>query len=562
MNISTIAPLLLFSLLPAALSGCSKNRTPELSITSSSAQNFGANSIKLTDVAVDVGVNFKCENGEGAKKYSILETVGSGLGWLDFDSDGIDDLLIAGGGKFQDAAVLGMAPSLFRGGAGVFQRIALDSFLSSNNDLPYSHGVLVADYNNDGFEDALITGYDRLLLLRNNGDGTFTDIAEFSLPSHPDWTTGAAWGDFDRDGTLDLYCVGYVDWSMTNNPECFMGKQSVCSPIQFDGLKDELLISDGAGNFRRRPLQSPSDGKGLGAMAADIDRDGDIDVYVANDTTPNFLLNNDGTGNLTDMALESGTSFGLDGDSDGSMGIDLADYNRDGNFDLWVTNFEGQSFALYENRGSSFFQHSSIRLGLTSVGPSYVGFGTNFIDLNSDGFQDLICTNGHVTRRSSNAPLRQLPLAFANHQGKTFENVRTATGYLANPHRGRGLASCDYDRDGDMDIAISHINDPVALLRNDSDKSFEHWVGIQLVGRESPRTPIGTLVTVSAADIRQEFQLKSGNSYLSSSSTQILCHVPKSEKANVEIVWPSGRHQSLKLTTQSWHTVIEPNGGH
>ena len=511
--------------------------------------------IRLTDVASEMGVSFECRNGEEVGLFSILETVGSGLGWVDFDKDGRFDLFIAGGGTFDvnHRKCRGESPGLFQNMTGSFRAIG-QAFDPKGASQIYTHGVHVADYDNDGFEDVLLTGYDGCMLLCNHGDGTFGCRKLSYEPFSDLWNTGAAWGDFNKDGALDIYLTNYVDWSFSNNPPCYMGSQTVCSPIQFDALPDVLMLSDGSGSFVAQAMDAAkTPGKGLGACAADMDQDGDLDIYVANDTTPNFMLENDGAGGLSEKGLQSGTAFGLRGGSDGSMGLSVGDIDRDGEFDLWVTNFEGQSFALYRNVGEMLFQHRSSQLGISSVGAVYVGFGTDLVDLDGDGFKEILCANGHVTANSTNSSLRQVPLLFCK-AGVRFRALRVE-GYLSEVHRGRGLATSDFDNDGDLDVAISHVNEPVALLKNETPQ-LKDWTSIQLVGRESPRTPIGAIVAVGE-DIDQ---LVSGSSYLSSHDQRLVFALDtKAGEVTAKISWPSGIEQEVTLPNSRNTIVVEPS---
>jgi hypothetical protein len=301
-------------------------------------------------------------------------------------------------------------------------------------------------------------------------------------------------------------------------------------------------------------------GKGLGVVAADLDQDGDLDYYVANDTTPNFLYRNDGHGHFQEIGLVSGTAFGETGEAEGSMGADVGDFNNDGLPDLWVANFENQSFALYRNEGDCQFQHVSAITGITAVGALYVGFGTSFLDFDLDGDEDLFATNGHVMYYSTNAPLRQKPLLFENLAGRRFVNVADLAGeYTSSPHLGRGVACGDLDRDGAPDLVVSHTNEPVALLRNDS-QPVGSWLRIRLVGTSSHRDAVGARVTIVAGGRSFTRQLKGGSSYLSSSANELLFGLVRAKSVDsIRVFWLGGMTQVIDpLPVNSFRTVCEP----
>ncbi|MCA9070658.1 MAG: CRTAC1 family protein, partial [Planctomycetaceae bacterium] len=419
--------------------------------------------------------------------------------------------------------------------------------------------------DNDGFPDFLVTGYGGLRFFHNLGDGTFEEVSQSAGLTDTLWSSSAAWGDLNGDGVLDLYVAHYVNWSWENHPVCrgYRTPRDVCSPQQFAPLPDTVYLSQGDGTFREatKEMGLRSDGKGLGVLMADLDLDGRIDVYVGNDTVPNFLYRNTKNGKLEDESLTSGASRNSRGLPDGSMGVDVGDYNRDGRPDLWVANYENETFALYRNEGDGFFQHVSQAMGVTAVGQLAVGWGTVFADFDLDGDEDLFTSNGHVVRYPHNVPVNQPPFLFENMAGEHFVNVAPSAGdYLKAPHRGRGLAAGDLDRDGDWDLVISHQNEPVSLLSNESPTAKNHWLTIHLTGVISNRDAVGTRVTLQTANGEFSRQRKGGGSYASTHAPDLHFGLGTSEHIERLVVhWPSGRLTELENLSADQHLdLVEP----
>lgn len=521
---------------------------------------------RFIDRAEQAGLNFTYRNGQEAGHFAILESLGGGAGVVDFDGDGRMDVFLPGGGEFgEDGSISGRPPGLYRG-VGDWRYVAATEPAGVDQAPWYSHGAAVTDFDHDGFPDILVTGYGGLLLFRNDGDGTFHEAGRESGLTDSLWGSSAAWGDLTGDGNPDLYVAHYVNWSFGNDPFCPgpEGKRDVCPPRGFEPLPDELFVSNGDGTFREASREAGlrEDGKGLGVLMADVDLDGDLDVYVANDTVENFLYLNDGSGHLDEQSLMTGTGLGQAGTPDGSMGVDLGDYNLDGLPDLWVANYERESFALYRNVGHGVFLHSSHAAGVTAVGAQFVGWGTLFFDFDHDGDEDVFVSNGHVIRNPKAAPLRQMPLLFQNEAGR-FQNVAPiAGGYTSSPHMGRGVAAGDLDGDGDLDLVVSNVNEPVAALENDSTGS-RSWLGLRLIGRTSAREPAGAVVSVVTSSGRQTRQKKGGGSYASTHDPRLFFGLGAAERADeVEIRWPSGAVQTLRdVPARQVLTVVESGPG-
>lgn len=558
----TQAALLVMALAILVAVGCSHQGTIVPAATSSTQQSgrAGAQPIRsdsrsspviFHEVTDRAGLTYTYRDGQEARKFAILESLGGGVGIGDFDRDGQPDVFLPGGGSFQaDRQIVGQIPALYRN-LGDW-RLVEQTVEAMVTAAPYfAHGAAISDYDNDGFPDLLVTGYGGLLFHHNQGDGTFAEIAKVSGLSDNLWSSSAAWGDINGDGLVDLYVAHYVNWSFDNDPQCpgpSPEHREVCSPRFFEGLPDTLYLNRGDGMFHDGSEEAGlhKDGKGLGVVLADVDLDGDLDVYVGNDTVPNFLYQNDGNGHLNELGLMSGTALSDKGLPDGSMGVDVADFNLDGRPDIWVANYERESIALYRNEGRFFFQHVSQATGITAVGGLYVGWGTAFFDMDHDGDEDVFVSNGHVIRYPTNSIVEQLPLLFENIDGKRFEVVAPSAGeYMTSKHRGRGVAAGDLDNDGDIDLVVSRVNQPVAVLRCESQVA-NHWLTLQLVGTKSNCDAIGTQLSVHTSKGVQLRITKGGSSYASSHDPRVNLGLGSDDKARkVEIRWPSGITQEL-----------------
>jgi hypothetical protein len=515
------------------------------------------------EVARQSGIEWTYRNGEEAGRFTILESMGGGLALCDYDGDQQMDLVAAGGGSFPGPRELSGHPiGLFRQtDRSKFANVSEPAF--GDTKFHYNHGIAAGDFDNDGFVDLAVTGFGGILLLQNRGDGTFAPLEHALTAPAGGWSTSAAWGDLNGDSFPDLFAAHYADWSFDNDPPC-RGPEAhprdVCPPRRFRGLTDQLFLSDGAGGFREvaSEVGITSERKGIGTVMADLDLDGDLDLYVTNDTDPNDLYRNDGRGKFEEVGLIAGAALGADGNADGSMGVDVGDYDGDGLPDLWVTNFERETFALYHNLGQLQFQHASRRTGVSGLAGTYVGWGTTFLDSDGDGDLDLFVANGHVVRFPVSSTVLQKPLLLENVDGRRYETVEVSTEpYLNSVHAGRGVATGDIDGDGDPDLAVSHVNEPVALLRNEASD----WRGIvvRLVGRRSPRVPTGTIVRLKSGGQSRVQQLHGGGSYASTSAGHLLFGGIGKEGATIDIEWPSGEKQQLAVDPGTRRvTLIEP----
>ena len=537
---------------------------PPSNATATRHSNGDRGGIQFKAVTRETGIQFTYVNDEEQGRFAILESMGGGAAIFDFDQDGLLDIFTPGGGRYRGEAIVGEPSALYRNlGNWQFTDATQPALIGRSEH--YSHGVAVADVDEDGFPDVLVTGYGGVMLYRNQGDGRFAEATEGSGLTDQSWSTSAAWGDINGDAVLDVYLAHYVDWSLKNNPHCEGPSghpRDVCPPRKFAPLPDAVYFGNGDGTFRDATAEAglKKEGKGIGVVLADLDLDADLDVYVANDTVPNFLYRNDGHGHLEDVSLLSGTAVNERGIPDGSMGTDVGDFNLDGLPDIWVANYERENFALYRNLGNCMFRHVSQSVGIAAIGSIHVGWGTRFLDADLDGDEDLVVSNGHVIRFPTHSPRRQTPLILENLEGKRFVNVTDRAGdYMTSPHAGRGLATGDLDGDGDEDVVMSNLNEPVAVLSNESIPKG-NWLAVRIIGRGSCRSAIGAVAVAKITGRSLTRQIRGGSSYASTSDTKLHFGCGDATKVDeLTITWLSGRQVKLQdLACNRIITVIEP----
>jgi len=521
--------------------------------------------MSFENITVASGFDSTYRNGRESGKYAILESLGGGGGLVDFDMDGVIDIFNTGGGEFVgEREIRGLPNKIHRGHRGL-QWQDCTTVAGCGPSRFYSHGCAIADADNDGFKDILVTGYGGLQLWRNQGDGTFQPGSEDAQLDDALWSSSAGWADFNGDGSLDLYVAHYVDWSFENDPLCRStgpDGRDICPPREFKGLDDVIFLSDGAGGFRKSSGEAGllDGGNGLGVLLVDVDHDGDVDIYVANDTTPNFLYLNDGRANFIESGLASGVALDDRGQPDGSMGVSLGDFDADGLPDLWVTNFEMETFALYRNQGPAQFQHISRDTGVMAIGSLYVGFGTVACDFDLDGDEDIAVLNGHVVYFPANNEELQPPLLLENLGGARFRRVipGPTEGYFHQKHIGRGLITGDLDQDGSIDLMAVHTNQPASLLRNSGPPKGTAWQ-MRLIGKTANRDAVGARVILHTSTGDQLRHRIGGGSYLSSSDTLISWGTPSgTQVTGATITWPGGTTQTVPAWPQgSILTVLQ-----
>ncbi len=514
------------------------------------------------DVTLGSGVEFTYRNGEEADQYSILESLGGGVGLIDFDQDGRLDVFLTGGGYFGGAKkdeIQGHPNRLFKNlGNWKFHDVTADVGL--DQPLFYSHGCACGDNDNDGWPDLLVTGYGRLALFHSEAGRKFVEMTEAAglmLPRDVHWSASAAWGDLDGDGDLDLFVGHYINWSLQNHPRCKGYGPSepvdICPPDRFEALPPQLFLNDGKGKFQEAGESAGlRPGKALGVVLADLNQDGKLDIYVTNDAINNHLYLNQGGGKFVECGVQRGVAASESGVPDGSMGVDAADLFGTGQLSLFVTNYQQQTHALYRNDGRGYFDHASSLAGIRAIGQNFVGWGTGFIDFDHDGDEDLVFTHGHVIRRPSPPQtLEQRPVLLDNIQMLNdpreecnFQDASLSAGeYFQHPRRGRGMALGDLDNDGRTDLVISHINAQAVLLKNIGADNHG-WLGVELVGK-SPRDPIGATLLLEAGGRRLGRAIKGGGSYLSANDRRIVFGLGDAKKVErLAVRWPSGEMQT------------------
>lgn len=519
--------------------------------------------VQFVDVAQEVGLAFEHYNGFSGEYYYV-ETFGPGAAFFDYDGDGRQDIYLVNG-----TYLLGVAPDplpgnrLYRNtGQGTFTDVTA---ASGSGDTGYGMGCAAGDYDNDGDQDLYVTNFGANVLYRNEADGHFSEVAASLGVGDKRWGSSSGFLDYDNDGDLDLFVVNYVDFELDGNVICQQGKvRSYCEPNVYEPSGDVLYRNDGESGFVDITDEAglTLKGRGLGVAFSDYDDDGDTDLYVANDGTMNFLYENR-QGSFVEVGLEAGTRYNGEGTAEAGMGVDFGDGDGDGDQDLFVTNFSFETNTFYRNEGQGQFRDATTAANLATSTFKPLGFGTKLFDHDNDGDLDLFVANGHVMDRIDEVEeghtYAQANQLLDNEGQGRFTDVSHMLGpHFVSAAVSRAVAVADYDDDGDVDLLVTNVSGPPALLRNDGGNEG-HWLQIYLVGRKQ-RDALGARVVVTAAGRRQIRERQSGGSYLSSHDPRLHFGLGTAAQADVEVRWPDGEVQHLsKVETDRVIHVVQPS---
>ena len=537
---------------------------------SSSNHPFGAYFI---DVAKQAGLVLPVLYGEVDHKDYILETVGCGCAFFDYDNDGWMDVFILNGNRLRGVPQ-GTTSRLYRNNRdGTFTDVTEKSGLGAAG---WASAVSVGDYNNDGFEDLFCTYFGQNKLYRNNGDGTFTDVTRSAglWNDHPRWGAGCTFVDYDRDGNLDLFVSNYVQFDLEHAPKpganincTWKGIPVNCGPRGLTPGVNSLYRNNGDGTFtdvsQQAGISAARNGYGMTVVAADFNEDGWPDIYVACDSTPSLLFMNQHDGKFKEEGIARGVALSEDGKEQAGMGIGVGDYNLDGHLDIFKTNFSDDTNVLYKNDGKANFEDvtSTAKLGAES---RYISWGTALADFDNDGWPDIFFVSGSVypelERQLPNYPDKCPRTLWRNLGDGTFQSVSDAGPALASRHSSRGCAFGDFDNDGDLDILIVNMNEPPSLLRNDV-RGQNHWLKVKLIGTKSNRSAIGARVLARYAGKVQAKEVVSQSSFYSSNDPRLHFGLGSAMSAEVEIRWPNGSKEvHSNISCDQLLTVREGTG--
>lgn len=529
---------------------------------------------RFVEVTSATGIQFQHVAPHTSRKY-LIETMGSGVALFDCDNDGRLDIFAVNGAPFPDPTPKGFIPQktgsenwnrMYRQKAdGVFEDVTVKAGLQG---VGYGMGVAVADYDNDGYEDIYVTGYGGNHLYHNNGDCTFTDVTATAGVGGSGWSSSAAWVDLDNDGLLDLVVLRYVTWDWE---DLFCGEKDnrgYCHPDSFQPITMLVYHNDGNGHFSERghKLNLDKPAKALGIAIADYDNDGRIDVFVANDSMPEFLFHQKPDGSFEELGLESGAAVNVDGNTYAGMGVDFADYDNDGYPDLVVTDLANQKYALYHNLRDGTFDYASFTSGVGALTMLHSGWSLHFVDYDNDGWKDLLVAQGHdldtIEKSFPHLRYREPMMLLRNIAGKKFIDVSASSGdVFQQAWVGRGLAVGDIDNDGRIDAVVTTNGGTLHVLHNETPTT-NHWLTLKLVGHKSNRDGIGALIKLTTTEGSQWVTVTSAGGYLSSNDVRAHFGLGSQRRAQrIEIHWPSGIVQVLQdVGGDHIMTVEEPTG--
>ena len=529
---------------------------------------------RLTDVAREAGLTQPIIYGGVDKKTYILETVGCGVAFLDYDNDGWLDIFLLSGTRLEGAPAGGTNRLYKNNRDGTFTDVTIKAGLTR---IGWASAVAVGDYDSDGFEDIFITYWGQNVLYRNNGDGTFTDVTARAglLTKTPLWGSGCTFLDYNRDGHLDLVVGHYLNFDLKSAPlpgfadNCLWKGVAVnCGPRGLPHGSISLYRNNGDGTFTDvsevSGLSKAKVSYVMTTVAFDFNNDGWPDIYAACDSSPSLLFRNNHDGTFTETAVESGVAFNEDGREQAGMGLGLGDYNLDGHLDIFKSHFTDDTSILYRNSGDGYFVDQTIAAGL-GVETRYVGWGAGIVDLDNDGQPDIFLVTGHVYPEVEKAvpayPWKTPRIVFRNLGNGRFEELIDEAGPgVSAAHSSRGCAFGDFDNDGDIDILIMNMNEPPSLLRNDVSGD-NHWLKLKLIGVKSNRSAIGARVTVTYGGKRQVQEVLSQSSFYSSSDRRLHFGLGSATEADVSIRWPSGAVEQLSAVASGQFVTIREGAG-
>ncbi len=517
------------------------------------------------DVIQPRGLDFTLQNSPTPQKY-LIETMPGGVALLDYNNDGLLDIFLVNGGRVTDPM---QTPENFdrhdprywnrlyrQNKDGSFTDVTQQAGLANAGDGNYGMGVAVGDYDNDGYPDLYVTSYGKNILYHNNGDGTFTDVTAKAGVAAGGWSVSAGFFDYDNDGKLDLFVTRYMDWDTKHSKNCGGNYHTYCPPEEFPAITNILYHNNGDGTFTDVSQKSgiaAKKGRALGVAFADYDGDGFTDIFVANDGMQQYLFHNNGNGTFSEVGLEAGTALSQDGRRLSGMGVVFQDYDNDSRPDVIVTELPREIYGVYHNDSGGSFSYRSLETGLGLLSSGSSGWGVGLEDFDNDGWKDLFVAQGHVLDNVEqiDPSLHYLepPLLAMNHNGR-FERVGSGS---TTPAAARGAAFGDLNNDGWQDVVMTTLGGHPQVFMNHGGKL--HWLVITLRGTRSNRDGFGARVQVNG---QTRFATSAG-SYLSASDKRLHFGLGTAEKANVEVIWPSGIHQNLNdVRADQFMEVREP----
>jgi hypothetical protein len=530
--------------------------------------------VRLVNVASSAGLRSPVIYGDVDHNDYILDSMGCGAAFLDYDNDGWLDIVVLTGRRWQSTPEEAIIRLYRNNRDGTFSDVTAKSGLGRS---VWAAGITVGDYDNDGFDDLFVTCWGQNILFHNNGDGTFSDVTAKAGLIHPGtrYGTGCTWIDYDRDGRLDLFVSHYHVFDRDRipprgkDPSCsYRGVPIYCGPGGLPQESCRLYHNNGDGTFtdvsEKSGIAALKPGYALTAAAADFDGDGWPDIYVACDTSPSLLFRNNHDGTFTEQGLESGVSLSEDGQEQAGMGLAIGDFNADGNLDVFKTHFRDDTPVLYRGNGKGSFRDVTLRAGL-GVETRFVSWGAGIVDLDNDGLPDLFFATGMVypeaEQKLSDTPYKTPSVVFRNLGDGRFEELLDEAGPgLTEAHSSRGVAFGDFDNDGDMDILVINLNEPPSLLRNDVSGT-NHWLKALLIGTASNRSAIGAQVVATYGERRQAQAVLAQSSYLSVNDRRLHFGLGSATTASLEIRWPNGGQEKIRNLAADQLVVIQEGSG-